>query len=61
MALKTQFRSASLALVCAAMLAQTNVASAITVELARKCEALQRNSLRARWAIPQPVVQKAQG
>jgi hypothetical protein len=40
MALKTQFRSASLALVCAAMLAQTNVASAITVELARKCEAL---------------------
>jgi hypothetical protein len=62
MALKTQFRSASLALVCAAMLAQTNVASAITVELARKCEALtSRNSLRARWAIPQPVVQKAQG
>jgi hypothetical protein len=58
MALKTQFRSASLALV--SMLAQTSVASAITVELARKCEALtSKNSLRARWAIPQPVVQKA--
>jgi hypothetical protein len=39
-ALKIQFRSASPALVCAAMLAQTNVASAITVKVARKCEAL---------------------
>jgi hypothetical protein len=40
MALKTQFRSVSLALVCAAMLAQTNGASAITAEVARKCQAL---------------------
>jgi hypothetical protein len=32
-------KGASLVLVCAAMLAQTNVTSAVTVEVARKCEA----------------------
>jgi hypothetical protein len=39
MAIRTQFRSALLFLVCAAMLAQTNVGSAVTAEVARKCEA----------------------
>jgi hypothetical protein len=39
MAFKIQFRSASLALVFAAILAQTSVTSAITVEVARKCQA----------------------
>ena len=39
MAFRIQFRSASLALVFAAMLAQTNDASAVTVEVARKCQA----------------------
>ena len=37
---KILFRSVSLALVCAVMLARTNDASAVTVEVARKCEAL---------------------
>jgi hypothetical protein len=39
MAFKIQFRISSLALVCAAILAQTGVASAVTVEVARKCQA----------------------
>jgi hypothetical protein len=39
MAFKIPFRSVSLALVCAAILAQTNVTSAVTVEVARKCQA----------------------
>lgn len=37
---KILFGSASLALVCAAMLSHTNDASAVTVEVARKCQAL---------------------
>jgi hypothetical protein len=37
---KNLFGSASLALVCAAMLSHANGASAVTVELARKCQAL---------------------
>jgi len=36
---KILFGIASLTLVCAAMLAHTNDASAITVEVARKCQA----------------------
>ena len=40
MALRIQSRSALLALVFAAILLQTNVTSAITVEVARKCQAL---------------------
>jgi hypothetical protein len=39
MAFKTQFRGASLPLVCAAILAQTSATSAVTVEVARKCQA----------------------
>ena len=39
MAFRIQFRSASLALVFAAILVQTNVTSAVTVEVARKCQA----------------------
>jgi hypothetical protein len=39
-AYKTLFRSTSRALVGVAMLAQTNIASAVTVEIARKCGAL---------------------
>ena len=38
-ALRIHSRSALLALVFAAILAQTNVASAVTVEVARKCQA----------------------
>ena len=37
---KILFGSASLALVCAAMLAHTNDAPAVTVEVARKCQGL---------------------
>jgi hypothetical protein len=37
---KILFGSVSLALTCAAVLAQTNDASAVTVEVARKCQAL---------------------
>jgi hypothetical protein len=39
-ALRIQYRSALLALVLAAILVQTNVSSAVTVEVARKCQAL---------------------
>jgi hypothetical protein len=39
MAFKIQFGSASLPLICAAILAQTSATSAVTAEVARKCEA----------------------
>jgi hypothetical protein len=39
MAIKTLLRSASFALICVAVLAQTNVTSAVTVEIARECQA----------------------
>jgi hypothetical protein len=45
---KILFGSALLALVCAAMLAHTNDASAVTVEVARNCQALTSKAFPAR-------------
>jgi hypothetical protein len=60
MARKTQFRIASLVLVCASMLAQTNVTSAVTVEVARKCEAYTSKAFPPR-VIGNPAAGSAKG